>query len=82
MTAVVLAIEIALFVLVPVYLRARRHKQIRSAIRITYDSRREQPAVRIAAFHAAPANAGKEGAKVTRLRLVGGWGEHRASARS
>ena len=81
-TAVALAIEIALFLLVPLCLRARRHKQIRSAIRITYDSRRQQTAADMATIHAMPANARKEGAKVLRMRLVGGWGERRASAGS
>lgn len=37
-----LASEIALFIAVPVYLRARRRKKLRSHIHIWYDSRRDR----------------------------------------
>ncbi|MHB8383640.1 MAG: hypothetical protein ACYDC3_15035 [Candidatus Binataceae bacterium] len=39
LTAVALTIEIALFISIPIYLRARRRDKIRSRIRILYDSR-------------------------------------------
>jgi hypothetical protein len=72
MTIVALCIELALFVLVPIYLRARRRKQISSAIRILYDSRREQSAV-----SAAPMRTGRDimphkAGRATSLHLVGG----------
>jgi hypothetical protein len=47
LTAIVLSAGIALFILVPIYLRAKRRRYIRSRIRITYDSRRNpSPPVR------------------------------------
>jgi len=47
LTAIVLSAEIALFILVPIYLRAKRRRYIRARIRITYDSRRNpSPPVR------------------------------------
>ena len=39
LAGVVVAIEIALFISIPIYLRARRRKSISSRIRILYDSR-------------------------------------------
>ena len=73
MTIVALCIELALFVLVPIYLRARHRKQISSAIRILYDSRREQSGV-----SAAPMRTGRENTRqkvagrATSPHLVGG----------
>jgi len=34
-------VELALFILIPIYVRSRRHAKIRSRIRILYDSRLE-----------------------------------------
>lgn len=42
LTAVALTIEIALFISIPIYLRARRRDKIRSRIHIVYDSRRDR----------------------------------------
>ena len=39
LAGVVVAIQIALFISIPIYLHARRRKSIRSRIRILYDSR-------------------------------------------
>lgn len=77
MTAVALAVEIALFVLVPIYLRARRRAQIRSTIRMSYDSRRNPAAVPIPTIHVVSADAPGKRSRPSGLRLVGGWGEHR-----
>lgn len=43
LTALVLVLEITLFISIPIYLRARRRDKIRSRIRILYDSRRAAP---------------------------------------
>lgn len=39
-TWIALGAEVSLFVLIPIYLRARWRREIRSRIRILYDSRR------------------------------------------
>jgi len=80
MTAVALTIEIALFVLVPIYLRARRRAQIRSTIRVLHDSRLNPAAA--PTIQVAPAAVRKGGTKQMHLRLIGGWGEHRALRQS
>ena len=41
LTFAAVAVELALFILVPIYLRSRRRAEIRSRIRILYDSRHE-----------------------------------------
>ena len=41
-TWIALGAEVALFVLIPVYLRARWRREIQSRIRILYDSRRPE----------------------------------------
>jgi len=71
MTILALGIEIAFFILIPIYLRARRRKELRSAIRIRYDSRCEPAGAIGKVLPAVPAAAMKESApKVTPLRLV------------
>ncbi|MGC1343644.1 MAG: hypothetical protein WA854_15030 [Candidatus Binataceae bacterium] len=42
LTAVALTIEIAMFISIPMYLRAKRRDKIRSRIHIVYDSRRDR----------------------------------------
>ncbi len=71
LTAVALTVEIALFVLVPIYLRARRRARIRSAIHISYDSRRMPAEAYLTVMPATPATHGSEMSnKGTRLRLA------------
>lgn len=41
LTVAAVALELALFILVPIYMRSRRRAEIRSRIRILYDSRHE-----------------------------------------
>ena len=41
-TWIAVGAEVALFVLIPIYLRARWRREIRSRIRILYDSRRPE----------------------------------------
>jgi hypothetical protein len=41
-TWIALGAEVSLFVLIPIYLRARWRREIRSRIRILYDSRRPE----------------------------------------
>jgi hypothetical protein len=41
LTAVAVALELALFILVPIYMRSKQRAKIRSRIRILYDSRCE-----------------------------------------
>ncbi len=41
LSVIAVGIELALFILIPIYLRSRRRAKIRSRIRILYDSRLE-----------------------------------------
>jgi hypothetical protein len=54
LTGVALCVEIALFVMVPLCLRAYRRRQIRATYRISYDSRRQPEKMVIAERGAAP----------------------------